>query len=254
MRRARRKIANRVAPGYMADRARRHGRRLRERNGVTDITRRLVDDAAPVVRSGPFAGMRYPSGSASEVDLLASKVLGVYEQEIAPDFSPGVLTFVDVGCAEGYYAVGMAVANPRLTTYAFDIAPSARRLCRRIAALNGVGDRVNVERRFSLDGIDMDGALMLCDIEGAEGELFDPSLVAQLRRARVVIEVHGDSGLSERLRELFGQTHACRRVEPQPRGNGSLPETGVPAKELSAVLSERRLRGGTHWLVFEPLG
>ena len=43
---------------------------------------------------------------------------------------------IDVGSAEGYYAVGFALAMPRTTVDAFDIDPAARAECTALAQLN----------------------------------------------------------------------------------------------------------------------
>ena len=61
--------------------------------------------------------------------------------------------------------------------------------------MNGVAHRVNISRRFSersLPTVDLSGALVLCDIEGAEADLFTPTLVKRLLASTVVIEVHED--------------------------------------------------------------
>jgi hypothetical protein len=246
----------------MADRVRRYERHVRAREGVTEIAERLLNGEPPVVRGGPFAGLRYPRDRIADIDVPVAKLLGVYEREIATVFEDaigrGTSTFVDVGCADGYYAVGMALASPRLTTHAFDIARSARALCTDVAAINHLAGRVIVEDRFSiasLDGLEMHGALMLCDIEGAEHTLFDGPLVARLRHTFVAIEVHEHAvpGLSEHLRGAFAATHTHRAVgqaKHRPEDFEDLPLT--PA-EIAIALRENR-PASLHWLVFDPLG
>src|SRR5271170_382684 len=68
-----------------------------------------------VVRNGPFAGMRYarplPEGS-----IFFPKLLGSYEAELQAHFERVIGTdysaIVDVGCADGYFAVGLAMRMP----------------------------------------------------------------------------------------------------------------------------------------------
>lgn len=64
------------------------------------------------VRRGPFAGLRYPSHDAVGSSLWP-KLLGSYEAELAPTFealcATPYRTVVDVGAAEGYYAVGLGL-------------------------------------------------------------------------------------------------------------------------------------------------
>jgi hypothetical protein len=227
----------------MAERARRYDRGFRARNGVTAAGERIAAAGAEV-RAGPFRGLRYPRHRIAEVDTPAGKLLGTYEHEIQMPFATAiaraVTTFVDVGCADGYYAVGMPVACPTVTTYAFDLAPSARDLCRHLARLNGVESRVRIGNQFTtgaLDSLDMSGALLLCDIEGGEDRLFDAPTVRALERATVVIEVHETvrPGLSADLVRRFSATHDHQLVHQAPREHDML-EYRPP--EL-------------HWLIFE---
>src|ERR1039458_8198220 len=125
-----RKVAQRHFPALMADRARRYERRFRHQQGVTAAAQRLIEDGGAAVRSGPFAGMLYPPNRIADVDSPSAKLLGVYEREIQGAFADalehGVSTMVDIGCADGYYAVGMPFASSAVTSYAFDLASSAR--------------------------------------------------------------------------------------------------------------------------------
>ena len=58
------------------------------------------------------------------------------------------------GCAEGYYAVGMARLAPEITVYAYDIEERARIACADLAQRNGVADRVIVGGEFAPDGFE----------------------------------------------------------------------------------------------------
>jgi hypothetical protein len=243
-----RDAAWRLAPGLMADRARRYERGFRERRGITAAAERLVTAQGPVVSSGPFAGLRYPADRLGDVDTPVGKLTGVYEAEIRQPFeaaiAAGVQTFIDVGCADGYYAAGMPYASPGLTTYAFDLASSARELCNELARANGVEDRVRIHKRFSaesLDHLDPAGALLLCDIEGAELDLFDHDLVPRLTHTTVVIEVHEDArpGAGGRIQSIFIDSHSLQVIE-QRDVNG-----GVGITEHRPPL--------LHWLVAEPM-
>ena len=92
------------------------------------ITDTLLPQLGDRVVAGPFAGMTYPPDSAE--GYFVPKLLGCYEQELHPALAqfcqgrPG--TVLNIGCAEGYYAVGLARALPNVTIYAWDIAPNAR--------------------------------------------------------------------------------------------------------------------------------
>jgi len=257
---AARRAARIVAPGYMADRARRYERELRGREGVTALAERLLDGGAARVQAGPFAGIRYPHRRLPDVDAAVAKLLGVYEREIAWVFeraiAQGVPAFVDVGCADGYYGVGMAHASPATTTYAFDLSRSARELCVTTAAVSGVAPRVRVGRRLTFEllaALPTDGALVLCDIEGGEVELLDAATAALLASAVVVVEVHEDQrpGAGERLRAAFAATHDARAVAQEPRTEVPPALREWSREDRGRALHEFR-DPRLHWLVFEP--
>jgi precorrin-6B methylase 2 len=242
----------------MADRDRRYERGHRERTGATQIASAIAGERH--VLRGPFSGMLL-SDALANVDAAAAKLLGSYEEEIADVFvraiEDGTSTFVDVGCADGYYAVGMACAAPALTTHAFDIAASARDLCRQTAALNGVADRVEVRGRCDADELrrlDLDGALVLIDIEGAESAFLDGEVARLLARSRMVIEVHEDQapGTGDELIARFARTHTARRVDQAPRTPSDHPAlAGLSHADALLALSEHR-GPRLYWLVLMP--
>jgi hypothetical protein len=244
----------------MADRARRYERDVRRRAGVTDAARRLLAGGDPIVQAGPFTGMAYPTGRVADIDAAVPKLLGVYESEIAWVFeraiAQNVTTFVDIGCADGYYAVGMAHASPATTTFAYDISSSARELCSATAVASRVEPRVKVGSRFTVDALaslPTAGALVLCDIEGAETDLLDANAAAALAGCVAVVEVHEDErpGTGDRLRGAFAHTHRELTIAQQPRTQPPEALAGWSARDQARALSE--FRGPhLHWIVFEP--
>ena len=98
-----------------------------------------------VVRHGVFKGMRYPEARSSG-SALYPKLLGSYERELEPILETICQRpygqVVDVGCAEGYYAVGLAMRMPSARVYAYDTNAEAIRLCRQLAQANNVENRV----------------------------------------------------------------------------------------------------------------
>lgn len=255
-----RSAAQSVAPRLMADRARAYEREFRIRHGITALGKRLVSSSDSTVRGGAFAGLVYPPNGFADVDAPVAKLVGCYEQEIAYVFADalrdGVEVFVDVGCADGYYAVGMAMRSPRLATYAYDLSRSALRKCASVAELNDVTDRVRLAGRCNpeaLAGLPLEGALLLCDIEGGEADFFDERTVGLLRHTRVVVEAHDGGGreLGSAVALAFGDTHECRALRPQRREPDDPRLASWTPSDLDAALSEGR-RPGDHWLDLVP--
>ncbi len=241
MKRFLRSAARRIAPNVMADRARRYERDFRSSRGIPDLARRLD----PVVAAGPSRGLRYPPERFEAVDAPVAKLLGTYELELHPVLEQAVgngLPFYDIGAADGYWAVGMAVRG--LSVTAWDLSADARELCTEVAALNDVPVRLEAEYR----GEPIASGLVLCDIEGAEGALLTAEVAMGL--PHVVVEVHEDShpGTGAMLREAFAGTHTATMIEQAPR-KPPAAISGWSAQERELALGE--FRGpALHWLHF----
>ncbi len=173
------------------------------------------------VRHGVFQGMKYPH-IKSVSSALFPKLLGSYERELHPVLtricSQGYREIVNIGCAEGYYAVGLAMRIPGAKVYAFDTNPEAITLCREMAVLNGVSERV-ITGAFCdakvLQGIPFAGrALVVCDCEGYEKKLFNTETVKFLAPHDVLVEVHDgvDITISTCLKSLFEPTHRIEQI------------------------------------------
>jgi hypothetical protein len=169
--------------------------------------------------AGPFKGMNYRV-RASE-GSRAARLLGVYEASLAPVIEAAVARgyplVVDVGSAEGYYAVGMALRLPAAQVLARDDNPQAQALCRELARLNGVEARVEVGGRMEHRDFDICAAqrtLVICDIEGAEDALLDPIQAPGLLKADILVECHEGMapGLTDRLAARFSASHHITRI------------------------------------------
>ncbi len=185
--------------------------------------REALNRIAPdrVVRQGPFAGMRYVA-DRSVGSALMPKLLGSYERElhglIEAACSRSYDAVVDIGCAEGYYAVGFARRLPNSQVYAYDLKKEARDLCRAMAEGNDVADRVHIETRCDPEALLKlplgQRALIVSDCEGFEKELFTPTVAAALADHDLLIEIHDfiDIETSPRLVEVFRNTHRLTRI------------------------------------------
>jgi hypothetical protein len=209
----------------MADRVLVWNQRARGESGVLDEGRRFAVAHGMTVTGGPFAGLRYPDGSIDEIDAPIEKLSGTYESELHPAIAEAIgrkpKLFVNIGTADGYYAVGFLL-RCRTPTHGFEIAPRARRLTNRVAKLNGV--KLTLHRAATsrkVRALDLEDAFVLADCEGAEAEIFDKAAVAALRHAFLVIETHewARPGVEEVLKTRFSQTHSVEFVlgtTPQP--------------------------------------
>ena len=135
------------------------------------IANTLLENNGSTVMQGPLKGLDFLSTSAE--GCYVAKILGCYEQPLQPfiemAFARQYSTVINVGCAEGYYAVGMAKRMPRTEVHAFDLDVSGQSKCAELAEKNSVQDRVVVGGEFHPSDFahyTSQSVLLMCDIEG----------------------------------------------------------------------------------------
>lgn len=184
----------------------------------SEIASALVQAHGPNVMSGPFAGMSLLPDVVWGDGDLAPKLLGCYESELHPAIAKVIRgnskTVANIGCAEGYYAVGMARALPNARVFAFDTEPKAQAICARAAAANQVASRLVVQGTCGIDALrrivsENDKTALIADCEGAELQLLDPVAVPELRRCDMIIECHDfmNATITKTLRQRFEASH-----------------------------------------------
>lgn len=108
------------------------------------IQNTLIQQQGLTVMQGPLVGLEFIAQSAEGCHI--PKLLGCYEQPLQPYITKALQSDYDVilniGCAEGYYAVGMTRVLTRTEVFAHDLDPNAQARCRELAAKNGVADRI----------------------------------------------------------------------------------------------------------------
>ena len=193
----------------------------RRKNGILihRLYRELERD--PCVRLGPFKGMRYAKLEAT-CSAMLPKLLGTYESElhfILDDIlvQPYKLV-VDIGSAEGYYAIGLALGIPGCTVVAFDSEPFARSLCHQNVMVNNLSDRIEI--RGYADRAEISSlcqgrrSLIVCDCEGFEYDFFLGASPNDLRDVDILIETHDfiREGVCQEISDLFSKTHSVRLI------------------------------------------
>jgi hypothetical protein len=187
-----------------------------------------------VVLSGPFNGLKYTRSAVCSA--YAAKLVGCYECELHPFLTAalqrGYQTVIDIGCAEGYYAVGWAFKAPSSKVLAFDVDPEARFLCDQLARLNRVEARVCV--LGNCDGNALANAikgrtLIICDCEGYELTLIDPDRTPELNQADLIVELHEflSPGLTQTLVSRLERSHDIVLVDTVERNCGDYPQLEI---------------------------
>jgi hypothetical protein len=249
-----RKAAVRVAPGLMADRARRYERRLRRRIGLTALAEQATQRLGNHVLAGPFAGMTLPEGWEASTTSPVLLLLGLYEAPLHDAIEAAIARqpprIVNVGSAAGYYTVGLALRVPSSRVNGYDISRSARAETSRLARVNGVSDRVSIKARCKrIPPAD----LLVCDIDGGEASLLSSSTLAGLGATTVIVETHDTfaPGVTSRLARAFEATHAVEVIRDEPHLR---PEAldWMTDEQASLALDEMRADQPGVWLVATP--
>jgi len=221
------------------------------------IQNTLLQQQGTVVMQGPLAGMDFLSQSAEGCHI--AKLLGCYEQPLQPFIEQAIdlayPTILNIGCAEGYYAVGMARRMPSTQVLAFDLNPKAQEVCTALAIKNGVLDRIKVGALFKPEDFESyanQKVLVLCDIEGAEKDLLNPEAAPALKGMDLIVESHECliPGITQALIDRFKDTHNLTLV--QDNGQRQLkdaPQWFNNLAHLDQLLATWEWRSGaTPWL------
>lgn len=176
-----------------------------------------------VVQRGPFVGMRFPFATWD----APAKCIGSYERELHGEVQAmaahGYPAIINVGCAEGFYAVGFARLSVASMIYAYDLSPEAVASCQALAGANDIrGERMVYGGEVThavLDDLCQQPALLVVDIEGAEAELLDPALVPRLAHVDLLVELHHHvvPDIEDLMRCRFEATHDIRLVSSESR-------------------------------------
>ncbi len=217
------------------------------------------------VQKGPFEGMHYISRSVGSA--YVPKLLGIYERElnycIEEICNKQPTKIVDIGAAEGYYAVGLARRNPQAKVIGFEMEDRGQRALHEMAILNGVEERLEVRGKCEPNDLtlalgDVAHPIVICDVEGYENKLLDPVNVPALKRASILVELHDFivPQVTELLKGRFQATHDIEHIWQEPRSRDEFPFSTfytycLPSSYLDWTVSEwRPVRMA--WLWMQP--
>lgn len=258
-------LAQRILPAPLfgqltAMSARRFIEHVERQKGLDVLTNRYVAACGRTVAGGPFQGMVY--SPLSDHRHIAARLLGCYEKEIAGSVERCCQTpytqVIDVGCAEGYYAVGFARGIPGAQVTAFDTDPWARRVCGELAALNGVAQRVSVQGFCSPEllqqTIGSGRVLVVLDCEGYEAILLDLERVPKLRECDLIVELHdAPPGPDHPLVARFRATHHVELFHSAPRTVADAPPLEQFSDTEKLQMMDEMRHAWQGWAVFRRM-
>lgn len=224
------------------------------------IQNTILKDSGTEVLQGPFEGLEFIEASSEGCHI--AKLIGCYEQPIHQYINEAIDTrykyVINIGCAEGYYAVGLALKMPETLVIAHDTDKVARHSCDELALKNGVKERVLIGAEFTHGDFSKyknESTLVLCDIEGGELELLDVDKAPSLSGMDIIVESHECmvKGITEKLIAKFEKTHVITRVDDLGmRTILDKPSWFKNLAHLDQLLATWEWRSGpTPWLVMK---
>ena len=222
------------------------------------IQNTLLTKEGTILSRGPFSGMDFLENSAEGCHV--AKLIGTYEQPLHRHID--LVTkmpykkVINVGCAEGYYAIGFALRMRNSEILAYDINKKAQDACMKLAEKNNVAGRVRVFGELGSKDLTeqlLDNAMIFCDIEGAEIGLLDPTKAPALKFTDIIVESHEClvPGITEMLKTRFKETHNIIEVKDDGmRKIENPPDWFLGFSHLDQLLATWEWRSGpTPWLV-----
>lgn len=219
----------------------------------------LFPQANGQVVSGPFQGVRFPENFRS-----TQKLLGTYERELWDCFddvrSNCIEKTVVIGAAEGFYVAGLSRLHANVPIIAFEANARLHKSIKNIAESNDCGHRVQIlglcdpENLHAVLGT-TSSTFVLCDIEGAEFRVLDPTRVPGLRSATILVEVHDHLvvGVGDALMRRFRKTHSIEVIDCVSRSDADFPRNVELPESLRGPAMDEWRDERARWFYMRPV-
>lgn len=165
------------------------------------LTQCLREKTGSVVQHGILQGYRIGPSHWAEA-AAGAYLLGTYEAQVCAILdmlkSPEKV-LIDIGAADGLYGVGLVAVGAFGRSLCFEAHETRQRNLGELGARLDLADRIAVygaaEASTIRDAIadhrvDTRNAVVVCDIEGGEFDLFDTELLELLSDCHLIIETH----------------------------------------------------------------
>jgi len=222
------------------------------------IANTLKEKYGKKIYSGPFQGMEFLD-EVSE-GCYIPKLLGIYESEIHSfiyyilEKKPDII--FNIGCAEGYYSVGLKKLLPETEIFSFDTDANAQNKSKILAEKNNV--EINIEGLFEVDLLKKfndKNVFLICDIEGEEINLFKPENIDLFKKITICAELHIKNGKHNKdiIPSLFKDTHSVEIIKQIGKNEFIVPDEISNFGHLDILLASWEWRSyPTPWLIAKP--
>jgi hypothetical protein len=179
------------------------------------IIKKISIDSEYKVLNGVFKELQYPSLNITE-SALVPKIVGSYEYQLQPWFSQitksNYSDIIDIGSAEGYYAVGLAKKMPNAIIHCYDINEKDIEFSKQMAKVNNVNNltwNTFCDENTLLKFVYRGKTLIISDCEGYELKLFTKAVIEKCKHVDFLIELHDvvNPIISSHILSSFQNTH-----------------------------------------------
>ena len=232
------------------------------------LSERICQQTGYSVSYGPFKGMRIDPDSSWSAADRGAMILGLYESEVLAALvlaCDGQRTLIDVGAADGYYAVGAVHSGLVPAAVCFEMTPQGQEVIRANALRNAVSDRITILGEATesfLDDIpahlwtEGSPSVFIFDIEGAEFSLLTQEVLRRLRQSHVILELHEFTATdSSCARDLIRNAEAefdVAIVGTKTRDPSSRPELTAWSDDDRWLLMSEGRPHLMRWLILTP--
>ena len=233
------------------------------------LSKKIFEEADGIVQYGYFKGMKLIYNSSWGLTDKGSMILGFYESEIVNEiFSNDDKRdiFIDIGGADGYYSTGALFSKKFNKCICFEIEKRSQKVIRKNAIINGVSDNLKIVGGATQESIsniitdldiNMSNCLVLCDIEGAEFDLFNESILSMFSKAKIIIEIHPwmvDNGLRkyDLLKEISRKYFNIKILTTKSRDLSTYPELDMLTDNERWLICSEGRSFRMEWLVLTP--
>lgn len=228
---------------------------------------RLFQHSKGQVLYGALEGMKLASTSWSARDV-GSIILGEYERQVVEAImgtSKSHSIFIDIGAADGFYAVGLSLNDRFQSSYCFESSEASRLSIQENAIANKVESRITILGTARVDflsvlvddySVDLSKALFLIDIEGGEFDLLTSKNLESMSDSVVIVEIHEDvndfDSKYDSLLKHSARLFNINKLYTRSKSNINFEEIkNWPDEDRQIVFSEGR-RYEMSWLVMTP--
>lgn len=219
------------------------------------------------VQLGAYKGLKLQGDSNVSRGPLGLKIFGLYETQVVNEITASApfTDLINLGAADGYMSLGPLFAGLCDRSICFEMTEEGRNAVQANAEMNGVAENVVIRgiadetlgAQLNEIGADLSKSVILCDIEGAEFDVLTEELLAALKNARIIVELHdrvmpGGLALREALIARIPEGNHARILKAEANTFNGIEELErMHDIDRSLVLSDGRKIIG-EWLVIEP--